>query len=158
MEIWNQFHVVGPYVGCFALSIVSALVPWFNGEVVLLSFTVLARSRWATLWLVLLACAGQMAGKCILYWAGKGMVALKSGRMKERVLAWKERLEQSPGKMLSLVFISSAVGIPPFYGMTILAGLMGVRFGPFLTVGACGRLVRFGALALLPCIVIRWFR
>ncbi len=158
MEIWDQVSVAGPFLGCFVLSIVSALVPWVNGEVVLLSLTALAHSAWDRGLLVLSASAGQMAGKCILYWAGKGVIPLKSGRMKQSILAWKARFEQSPSKLLSLVFVSSAVGIPPFYVITILAGAFRMRFAPFFTVGACGRLVRFGALAFVPWIMIRWFQ
>ncbi len=151
-------NAAGPYLWCFTLSIVSALVPWVNGEVVLLSLTALAHSPWARLMLVLSASAGQMAGKCVLYWAGKGVIPLKSGRMKEAISVWKGRLEKSPSKLLSLVFVSSAVGIPPFYVITILAGALRVRFGPFFTVGACGRLARFGVLAFVPWIMLQWIR
>jgi membrane protein YqaA with SNARE-associated domain len=158
MEIWSQLNVAGPYLWCLVLSVVSALVPWVNGEVILLSLTALAHSHWARILLVLSASAGQMAGKCILYWTGKGVIPLKSARVKKTVSAWKERFEKSPAKLPSLVFVSSAVGIPPFYVITLLAGVFRVRFGPFFTVGACGRLVRFGALAFVPWIIIHWFR
>jgi membrane protein YqaA with SNARE-associated domain len=108
--------------------------------------------------LVLSASAGQMVGKCILYWAGTGVIALKSGRVQETLSTWKGRLEKSPSKMLSLVFASSALGIPPFYVITILAGALRVHFGPFIAVGACGRLVRFGVLAFIPWIILQWIR
>jgi len=156
METWHLLGLDGPYLLCFMLSIVSALVPWVNGEVILLSLTALAHSHWSRVFLVLSASAGQMAGKCVLYWAGKGIIPLKSCRLKEIVAAWKSRIEQSPAKLLSLVFVSSAVGIPPFYVITILAGALRVRFGPFFTLGTCGRLVRFGVLAFLPWIVLKW--
>lgn len=158
MDIGNQLNAAWPYLWCFALSIVSALVPWVNGEVILLSLAVLARSPGAKALLVLSASAGQMAGKCILYWVGKDVIPLKSGRVRATIATWKGRFEQSPSKMLSLVFVSSAVGIPPFYVITVLAGVFRVRFGPFFTIGACGRLVRFGVLAFVPWIMLQWFR
>jgi membrane protein YqaA with SNARE-associated domain len=158
VEAWNQLNVGGAYLWCFALSIVSALVPWVNGEVILLSFSALAHSPLERALLVLSTSAGQMTGKCILYWAAKGVIPLGSGRVKETVTKWKGRFEQSPSKLLSLVFVSSAVGIPPFYVITILAGVFRVRFGPFFTVGACGRLVRFGVIAFVPWFVIQWCR
>lgn len=158
MELWNQLNMAGPYLWCFALSIVSALIPWVNGEVILLSLTAMAHSPWATAVLVVSASAGQMAGKCVLYWAGKGVIPLKSARVKETISTWKGQFEQAPSKTLSLVFVSSAVGIPPFYVVTLLAGVFRVRFGPFFTVGACGRLVRFGVLAFVPWVILQWFR
>ncbi len=157
MGIWNQMNAAGPYFWCFTLSIVSALVPWVNGEAILLSLAALAHSPSARAFLVLTASGGQMAGKCILYWVGKGVIPLKSGRVKKTVATWSGRFDQSPSKLLTLVFVSSAVGIPPFYVITILAGTFRVRFGPFFAVGACGRLVRFGALAFVPWIVTQYF-
>jgi membrane protein YqaA with SNARE-associated domain len=121
-----------------------------NGEVLLLSCTALARTTSDLVWLVLLACAGQMAGKCGLYWAGRGSGKLQPARIGMVLSKWKERFEREPSKLLTLVFVSSAVGIPPFYVITILAGALRVRFGPFIGVGACGRLVRFGLLIFIP--------
>ena len=143
--------------GVFALSIVSALVPWVNGEVILLSLTALAHNHWARICSFYRQVESD-GGKCVLYWAGKGVIPLKSNRVKETVSAWKGRFEQSPSKLLSLVFVSSAVGIPPFYVITLLAGVFRVRFGPFFAVGACGRLVRFAVLAFVPWIMLQWFR
>ncbi len=151
-------NIGGPYLWCFVLSIVSALVPWVNGEVILLSLTALARCPAERAFLVLSASAGQMAGKCVLYWAGKGVIPLRSGRISKAMSAWKDKFEKSPKKMLSLVFVSSALGIPPFFVVTILAGAFRVRFAPFFTVGACGRLVRFGAVAFVPWMMMQWFR
>ena len=150
MEHWFPLGIAGLYFGCFALSIVSALVPWVNGEVLLLSLTAMAHTPFDLVVLVLLASAGQMVGKCFLYWAGRGTLKIPPGRMLSIAASWKERLDRSPAKLLALVFISSAVGIPPFYVITVLAGALRVKFGPFIGIGTCGRLVRFGALVTIP--------
>jgi membrane protein YqaA with SNARE-associated domain len=57
--------------GCFALTAVSAVVPWVNAEIVLLSFTATASSQAAMAVLVVVATAGQMTGKLALYAAGR---------------------------------------------------------------------------------------
>lgn len=158
MDAWLHVSTEWLFPLCFALSIVSALVPWVNGEVLLLSLATLARSPFDLAILVLLASAGQMAGKCGLYWAGRGTVTLRSGRVGSIVNRWKERFERSPTKFLALVFVSSAVGIPPFYVITILAGAFRVRFAPFVGIGACGRLVRFGLLVFIPQAAIHALR
>jgi membrane protein YqaA with SNARE-associated domain len=158
MESWHQISGAGLYLGCFLLSIVSALVPWVNGEVVLLSLAALARSPADLATLVLLTSAGQMAGKCALYWAGRGVVPLCSDHAGRMVRVWKERFEQVPSRHLALVFVSSALSIPPFYVITLLAGAFRVRFGPFFVVGACGRLLRFGLLVSIPQLALHFFR
>ena len=146
---------IGLYLSCFVLSIVSALVPWVNGEVLLLSLAALVRSPFPLLVLVLLASAGQMAGKCVLYWAGRGVIPLRSGRIGITLASWRERFERSSSRPMGLIFVSSALGIPPFYVVTILAGAFRVRFGRFIAVGSCGRLLRFGVLVLVPQVAVR---
>ena len=155
MEAWHSLNT-GLFLTCFLLSIVSALVPWVNGEAIMLSLAALARSPEDLAALVLLASTGQMAGKCGLYWAGRGSLPRWSGRISAKLASWRERFEQSPSKPLALVFISSAVGIPPFYVITILAGTFRVPFGRFVGVGMCGRLVRFSFVALVPQLAFRW--
>jgi len=150
MESLYQFSGAGPYLACFALSIVSALVPWVNGEALLLSLAVCAPSRFALAGLVGLASLGQMVGKCVLYWGGTGSVSLNRGRVARLTTSWKKRLTSSPGRASIVVFVSSAVGIPPFYVITILAGALHLGFGRFVGIGLCGRLVRFSLVVIIP--------
>lgn len=158
MESWYQISWAGLYLGCFLLSILSALVPWVNGEVVLLSLAAMARSPADLFTLVLLTSAGQMAGKCGLYWAGRGVVPFYSDRMGRTMKVWKERFEKMPSRHLALVFVSSAFSIPPFYVITLLAGASRVRFGPYFVVGACGRFLRFALIVLIPRLALHFFR
>lgn len=148
----------GLFVSCFFLSIVSALVPWVNGEIMLLSLTVFARSPVHLAGLVLMASAGQMTGKCILYWAGRGAIPIKSGRIAKALDSWRGRFERSLKKSMGLVFVSAVSGIPPFYVITILSGAFRLRFSSFMAIGACGRLVHFGMLVMVPQIGSRLFQ
>jgi membrane protein YqaA with SNARE-associated domain len=73
------------------------------------------------------------------------------------VASWTERFEAAAPGPFTLVFVSSALGIPPFYVVSILAGALQIQFSRFLGAGLCGRLVRFGLLALIPGLAVRWF-
>lgn len=137
----------------FGLSIVSALLPWFNGEVIVLSLAALLRSPFDLALLALVAAGGQMVGKCILYWAGTQASKLKAAHS-ERVERWRARLRGQRLRALGLVFLSSTVGIPPLYLTTIAAGTVGMAFPRFLGAAAGGRLVRFGALVFCPRLVM----
>ncbi len=150
METWDLLSGAGLYLACFGLSIVSALVPWVNGEALLLSLAVWAPTPFALGAMVLLASLGQMVGKCVLYWGGRGSLRLNKGRAAKLIAAWNERLTSSPGRASLVVFVSSTVGIPPFYVITILAGALHLGFGRFVGIGLCGRVVRFGLLVLIP--------
>ena len=134
------------FASCFGMSVVSALVPWFNGEAIALSFAVLMRSPLDLALLALMASAGQMLGKCALYYLGFGARRLRRQGDERRARAWSRRLEDGSFRAMALVFLSSTVGIPPLYLTTLAAGAVGMRFSSFVGAAALGRVVRFTAV------------
>jgi membrane protein YqaA with SNARE-associated domain len=143
---------------CFGLTVASAVFPWVNAEIIVLSLPALARSKSALVVLVLVATAGQMTGKCVLYWAGRKGNRVLPGRPGQTLAKWRERLEARPSMAAVLVLVSSVTGLPPFYVMTLLAGAMKMNFLLFLTMGTAGRLLRFGFLVTLPHVALSLFR
>ncbi len=154
MNAWPDPAAAWVLASCFGLSIVSALAPWFNGEVIVLAHAVALRSPFELAALALAAAAGQMAGKCVLYWLGAqgGRLALTRGGRLER---WCHQLDGRRLRAAALVFVSSALGIPPLYLTTIAAGTVRMAFPRFFGAAACGRVVRFGALVFCPQLVMR---
>jgi membrane protein YqaA with SNARE-associated domain len=141
-----------------ALSFVSAIVPWINAEAIVLALPAVAHSPAQLAGLVGIVTIGQMAGKCIVYFAGRRGLALsersesKGARigppaMAERMARWQARAAASPSGAIALLAFSSVVGIPPFYLMSAIAGAVGMHLGWFLVAGTTGRLIRFSALA-----------
>ena len=53
--------------GAFVATTISAIVPWVNAEVIVVSLAAIASSRWQLASVVLIATGGQMAGKCVVY-------------------------------------------------------------------------------------------
>ena len=145
-------------LGYFGLTVASAVFPWVNAELIVLSLPAVAPSKTALLVLLLVATAGQMTGKCFLYWASRKGNRVLKGRAGEILTKWRERLEAKPSKAVALVLVSSIVGLPPFYLMTLLAGALKMNFLTFLTAGTAGRLVRFGALVTLPQLGLSLFK
>ena len=134
--------------GCFALTVVSAVVPWVNAELVLLSFTTTTSSPGMMAALVVVATAGQMTGKLALYAAGWRSAGSPSARIARVLDTWRPRCEANPWRADWLVLISSTIGIPPFIATSLLAGALRMRIARFLVAGGTGRLIRFGALAM----------
>jgi membrane protein YqaA with SNARE-associated domain len=134
----------------FGLTVASAVFPWVNAEIIVLTLPAMAPSKAALVLLVLTATAGQMTGKCFLYWAGRKGNRVLRGQAGKALAKWRERLETRPSRAVALVLISSIVGLPPFYVMTLLAGALRMNFLVYLTAGTAGRLVRFGVLVMLP--------
>jgi membrane protein YqaA with SNARE-associated domain len=145
-------------LGYFGLAVASAVFPWVNAEILVLSLPAVAPSRSALFVLLLVATAGQMTGKCVLYWAGRKGNTVLRGRAGEALTKWRQRLEARPSRAVALVLVSSIVGLPPFYLMTLVAGALKMNFLTYLTAGTAGRLVRFGALVTLPQLALTFFK
>jgi len=133
----------------FAICGAGALVPFLNTELYLIGASAIApRALWAPL--VVAGTAGAMAGKVLLYFAGRGVVKLPAGRMQAGLQKMQTRMEEKPlaGKLLYAV--SAVAGFPPFYVTTVAAGAVEMNFVFFLVVGFLGRLVRFALVVALP--------
>ena len=140
---------------CLGLAFVSAVLPWVNAEVLVLALPAVAHSRIELAALVLVATSGQMAGKCVVYCAGRRGGNASSGKTAALLNRWRARASMAPWRPVALVALSSLVGIPPFYVMSAVAGALRMHFGSFLAAGTCGRLIRFGAIAFRGMMVWR---
>lgn len=134
--------------GLLLASAVSGVVPLVNAE--LLVVTAAAALPAVGVPLVALASTmGQMSAKFSLFavarWAPSRLPVKAKGAL-ERA---SSRLGERGGTVSSLVFTSAATGFPPFYGISIAAGALGVPAVSFLASGGLGRLVRFAVLAWL---------
>jgi len=134
-------------LGCLGLAMISAVIPWVNAEAIVVALPAIAHSPTELAGLVIVVTIGQMAGKCVVYGAGRRGTRIGTAKMSERLARWQARAAASPSVAVALVAFSSVVGIPPFYVMSAIAGAVRMNLAWFLAAGTAGRLVRFGALA-----------
>ena len=139
----------------FALAVLSALVPWVNAEVVMLSAVPLADSPVQLAWLVGLVTFGQMTGKSVMYWISRLAAGRRVSRVQKALDSWRERFQRRPGSALGLTLLSAIAGFPPFYLVSMAAGALHVAFAQFLAIGTIGRLIHFAAVAFIPELIRR---
>lgn len=142
-------------LGYYAAAIVSAVVPWVNGELLMISAVPLVATRPALAALVVAVTAGQMTGKTLMYWVSRKSARPRSARVQCSIERWRARLQQRPRSVLALIFLSALIGIPPFFIVSVAAGAIGLAFPRFLAVGAAGRLAHFTVVAFVPEFVAR---
>lgn len=141
--------------GLYALAVVSAVVPWVNAEVVMLSAVPLAQSPIHLGVLVALVTLGQMTGKSAMYWISRTTTRPRAPRLQNAIDRWRDHLHRRPRSALGVMLISSTVGVPPFYVVAVAAGALHIGFGRFLTVGTIGRLAHFALVAFVPQLIGR---
>ena len=137
---------VSVWVATLGMSFLSGFVPLVNIEAYLLGAAALLPGI-PPLVVVVPAALGQMAAKAVLFLGGRGLVSLPL-RFRDRALAAAARL--GTRRPPAFVFTSALTGLPPFYVVSVAAGMLGFRPGPFLLAGLAGRLLRFGAVFALP--------
>lgn len=141
---------LGIFGGTFVVCFVGGLVPVVNAELWLVTVTLLSSSAAPLPLVVVMAAAGQMLAKSLLFVTARGAVSVPSrGRYRERVERARAAIARWRRRPALLLFASASVGIPPFYVTTLLAGGLGIRFKTFLAVGMLGRLARFGVVVAL---------
>ena len=149
----------------YVLGVGSAVLPWLNAEVLLLGAVPLAGHMGGLLAgrlvapgaLVVAMTAGQMTGKCAIYWLARRGRSPQHPRLAGFLARWRDRIERRPYATTALVFVSAVVGFPPFFLVSIAAGAGRMAFAGFVTAGTIGRLIHFGAIAAVPTFGPRWW-
>lgn len=145
---------VGIYLATLIVSVLSGLIPLVNGEVYLIAAILVAGDPPIALVLALLVAVGQMIAKIGLYYTARGAARLgRKARLGAKLDQAQALAERWRGKPLTVLFVSAVTGLPPFYLVSLLAGVLEIRFGTFVALGLVGRVLRFVALAL---IVVYW--
>jgi membrane protein YqaA with SNARE-associated domain len=140
----------GVYFGTLLICFVGGLIPLVNCEVYIVAaarFLVTSDAQIPAL--ILLASAGQMAAKVLLYYSAAGALRLPVGRHRAKIDKVRERIEAWRNKPKAVLFLSSAVGFfPPFYVVTLLSGALGIGIRSFIVIGFAGRVLHFAAFVV----------
>lgn len=148
-------------------AVASALIPVVNAELYIVALmTQQPQLPW---WAVgLAAAAGQMVGKVLYYFAGRGTLTLPArlhrrtersgdGRWASRLDRFQETCQQRPVWTAGVLLVSASVGLPPYLAIAVLAGAGRVPLVTFLLTGMVGRFARFGAIAASPGLLDAWW-
>jgi len=132
--------------GLLVGTVVSGVVPIVNAELLVAGAAVAAPGVGVVL-LAMVSAVGQMISKTLLFSVARWAPARLPVKAREQLERASRAVERRGGAASSMVFTSAAVGLPPFYGISLAAGALGMRLRTFVVSGGIGRLLRFGALA-----------
>jgi membrane protein YqaA with SNARE-associated domain len=124
----------------------SGLVPLVNAELLVIG-AVMAAPQVGIPLVAVVSTAGQMTTKTVLFGIARWAPGLLGDKARAALDRASGAVRARGGAASSLVFASAFTGIPPFYGMSLAAGALGMRIQSFWLSGGAGRLVRFGLIA-----------
>src|SRR5262245_56316132 len=127
----------GIYGATFIFCLISGFVPVVNAEAYLVGAGALSS---ASPWLIALAAAlGQMTAKVGLFLSGRGLIATSFARKHEaRIQQAVLRIDRGRTRSTLLVFVSALTGLPPFYFVSIAAGVVRLPLAGFVVAGTLG--------------------
>ena len=145
----------GVYAASLIVGFVSGLVPFVNSEVYLLLVSTTV-SKPALAPVAVLSAIGQMGAKTVLFYAGRGMLKVPMGRHQNRIESVQAKFLEWEGRAGLMMFVSAAVGFPPFYAVSVVAGSLKLNVIKFEVAGLIGRTIRFGVIVYFPQLVMRF--
>ena len=132
--------------GLLIATVISGVVPIVNAELLVVAAAAAVPLAGLPL-VVAVATGGQMLAKTTLFAVARWVPS----KLPKKARA---ALDRASGKVAtyrrgpaSLIFASAASGFPPFYGVSLACGALGVRLRTFVVLGLAGRALRFGTLA-----------
>ena len=142
---------IGIYGATLVVAALSGFIPVINAEIYLVAVTLAMRSVPLAIVLGLIVAIGQMAAKVGIYKVSAG--AARKAKTSEKIQAKLDKVHALMAKWkdkpFALVFVSAVVGVPPFFVVSILAGMLKLDFKKFLVLGTIGRTLRFVTIALV---------
>ena len=142
---------VGIYVGSFVLAVISGVFPLVNAELYVIGISVAGGSLPLALAIASIVAVGQMVSHAALFQAAVSVTRLSAkrrARFEQRIARARATVDRW-GLGLPVLFASATLGVPPMIAVAPAAGVLGVRFRTFAGIGVLGRLLRFGALAVV---------
>jgi membrane protein YqaA with SNARE-associated domain len=135
-------------LGLLVASAVSGVVPLVNAELLVVGAAAALPAVGVPL-VAAVSTIGQMASKTSLFALARWAPAHLPAKARRTVSSMRDRVERREGTVGSLVLASAATGFPPFYGVSLATGALGMRLSSFVLTGSIGRFLRFGVLAWL---------
>lgn len=149
--------------------LISALLPVVNAELYLVALV--TRQPQLAWWLLGLAAAvGQLTGKLVFFYLGRGSVRLPARwrlhraadpqryrRWSGRLARFRQTCRDRPVWAGSVLLTAAVVGLPPLAATSFAAGVAGISVRLFVLTGLAGRFARFSAIAASPGLLQQWW-
>lgn len=92
----------------------------------------------------------QTLAKCHIYFLSKKVAGCLSFKSRRKVVALRHRFSQQETLSTGILFISALIGIPPYYFMNIVCGLLNTGWLVFCAIGFTGMFIRFSVCLVFP--------
>ena len=100
--------------------------------------------------LALVGALTQTLAKAHLYFLSRRIARCLSFRSRRKLIALKQRFNKQEAMSSGILFISALIGLPPYYLMNLLCGLLNTGWVQFCLIGFTGMFIRFNVCLAFP--------
>ncbi len=152
MDFASILSIFGIYFGTLIVAFICGFIPIASSELFLVAaYLFLPKgSVFPVIAIILLMVLGQMIAKSIFYFAGKGIIKISVKKNNKKFRKAIKKFKKWENKLGALIFLSAAIGVPPFYITSFLCGSFKINYFKFLLFGSLGWIIRFSAILVFP--------
>lgn len=144
-----EFVASNSYVFVGIMCFVTGYIPSVSTEVMLAGIGLTITNK-HVLPLAAVGAFMQTLAKCHIYFLSKKVAGCLSFKSRRKVVALRQRFTQQETLSTGILFISALIGIPPYYFMNIVCGLLNTGWLAFCVIGFTGMFIRFSACLAFP--------
>ena len=155
LESLLQFLILTPLL-IATVAFVGGLIPVGPIKIVLiiLSYQVLTNSLFMLVVIVTLSC---LFAKILIYYIGDCTTLILPVFMKNKLTYYQSVLKTKRRISASMLIISAMIGIPPYYIINVISGMLRVNFNVFLMLSFLGFFIRFSLVIFLPKVFLNGY-
>ncbi len=139
----NIYFFVGGM--CF----LTGYIPSVSTEVILAGIGLTISSK-QVLVLAVIGAGMQTLAKCHLYFMSKRVAYCLSFKTRRKLVSLRQRFTKQESLSTGVLFVSALIGIPPYYLMNLLCGLLNTGWLQFCMLGFIGMFIRFSVCLAFP--------
>jgi len=148
-------ELLAVWLTTFAVCAISGPLPVVHSELYLFTVSVASPARWV--WaLIIAAVLGQLAGKSLLYFVGRGAIRIRSERFQRMIQGAQAKMQANPRTGGGILFVSATLGLPPMFPTTLACGAARMNYAWFLILTAAGRFVHYAIVVFVPQLGKAW--
>lgn len=147
--ILQLLQSIGVFGGTYVICLISGFIPLVNAELFLIWISLMI-PKTEYIPILLLATAGQMTAKILMFLSGKGVIHISKKRYEKKIGQIQAKMKKWESKIDFFIFLSAFTGFPPLYVVSVLCGMTKVNIIRFFITATLGRLLRFGIVMYFP--------
>jgi len=139
-------------VTCF----ITGYIPFISTEIILAGLGLIISTE-HIIPLAIIGAIMQAVAKVNLYFISHKIVYVLKYKSKRKLIKLKQKYKSHSKLSASIIFTSALTGLPPYYFVNLLCGILNTGWLQFASLGFIGMFIRFSFCLACPKVILQIF-